>query len=47
VIGKSQMYTSTPGMEKGIQSVMKNAPGAETVDLTAADAGKEQSKKGK
>jgi uncharacterized protein YegP (UPF0339 family) len=47
VIGKSQMYNSAPGMEKGIQSVMKNAPAAETVDLTAADAGKEKSKKGK
>jgi len=40
VIGKSQMYTGVPGMEKGIQSVMKNAPAAETVDLTAADTKK-------
>tara|TARA_B100000287_G_scaffold396376_1_gene411975 strand:+ start:673 stop:1113 length:441 start_codon:yes stop_codon:yes gene_type:complete len=47
VIGKSQMYTSAPGMEKGIQSVMKNAPAAETVDLTAAEAGKAKGKKGK
>ena len=44
VIGKSQMYTGVPGMEKGIQSVMKNAPGAETVDLTAAEAGKANTK---
>jgi uncharacterized protein YegP (UPF0339 family) len=36
VIGKSQMYTGTPGMEKGIKSVMKNAPAADTQDLTTA-----------
>ncbi len=28
IIGTSQMYESVPAMEKGIQSVMKNAPGA-------------------
>lgn len=33
-IGKSQMYTGLPGMEKGIKSVMKNAPTAPTADLT-------------
>lgn len=44
VIGKSQIYTGAPGMEKGIQSVMKNAPGAETVDLTVAEAGKAETK---
>lgn len=36
VIGKSQMYTGMTGMEKGIKSVMKNAPVAETRDLTDA-----------
>ena len=34
VIGKSEMYTSTGGMENGIQSVMKNGPAAEISDLT-------------
>ena len=28
VIGKSQMYASKAGAENGIESVMKNAPGA-------------------
>lgn len=28
VIGTSQMYESTSAMERGIESVMKNAPGA-------------------
>jgi uncharacterized protein len=46
VIGKSQMYTSATGMEKGIQSVMKNAPAADTADLTAA-ADKKKEKKEK
>ncbi|MEL7533633.1 MAG: YegP family protein [Bacteroidota bacterium] len=35
VIGSSQMYESTSGMENGIESVMKNAAGAEVKDLTA------------
>ena len=35
-IGKSQMYTGLTGMEKGIKSVMKNAPIADTRDLTEA-----------
>lgn len=34
VIGQSQMYASTSGRDGGIASCMKNAPGAETVDLT-------------
>ncbi|MEM1404327.1 MAG: YegP family protein [Pseudomonadota bacterium] len=34
VIGKSQMYANAVSMEKGIKSVMKNAPTAETNDLT-------------
>jgi uncharacterized protein YegP (UPF0339 family) len=34
VIGKSQMYANAVSMEKGIKSVMKNAPTAETSDLT-------------
>ncbi|MEQ8514655.1 MAG: YegP family protein [Chromatocurvus sp.] len=40
VIGKSQMYTGITGMEKGIKSVTKNAPAAETRDLTDAKEGK-------
>jgi uncharacterized protein YegP (UPF0339 family) len=35
VIGKSEMYSSARGMEKGIASVKANAPGATVVDLTA------------
>ena len=35
VIGSSQMYESTSGMENGIESVKKNAAGAEVKDLTA------------
>jgi uncharacterized protein YegP (UPF0339 family) len=31
VIGTSQMYTTSSSMETGINSVMKNAPKAETV----------------
>ncbi len=34
VIGKSQMYANAVSMEKGIKSVMKNAPTAATTDLT-------------
>ncbi|MEL6589030.1 MAG: YegP family protein [Bacteroidota bacterium] len=36
IIGSSQMYESTSGMENGIESVKKNAPDAEVKDLTAA-----------
>jgi uncharacterized protein YegP (UPF0339 family) len=36
VIGRSEMYASHESMEKGISSVQRNAPDAETVDLTAA-----------
>ena len=35
VIGKSQMYESTSGMENGIKSVGENAANAEVKDLTA------------
>ena len=35
VIGRSQMYSSREAMRKGIASVKKNAPAAETVDLCA------------
>ncbi|MDZ4099844.1 MAG: YegP family protein [Methylophilaceae bacterium] len=35
VIGQSQMYESEASRDNGIASVMKNAPDAETVDLTA------------
>lgn len=34
VIGKSQMYANAVSMEKGVKSVMKNAPTADTNDLT-------------
>ena len=34
VIGQSQQYESEAGRDNGIESVQKNAPGAETVDLT-------------
>ena len=37
VIGKSQMYESKQGMNNGIESVRKNAPEAEVVDLTIQD----------
>ncbi|NER16657.1 YegP family protein [Spongiivirga citrea] len=30
IIGSSEMYTSEAGMENGIESVKKNAPGADT-----------------
>ncbi len=33
VIGTSEMYESKSGMENGIESVKKNAPAAEIVDL--------------
>ena len=35
VIGQSETYSSEAAMEKGIESVKKNAPEAETDDLTA------------
>ncbi len=35
VIGRSQMYSSTAAMEKGIASVKNHAPDAELVDTTA------------
>ena len=34
VIGTSAMYSSTAAMEKGIESVKANGPGAQTVDAT-------------
>lgn len=34
VIGSSQMYESADGMEKGIESVKKNGPGAGNQDET-------------
>lgn len=33
-IGRSEMYTSTAGMENGIESVKTNAPSAATEDST-------------
>ncbi|HTH53048.1 MAG TPA: YegP family protein [Edaphobacter sp.] len=35
IIGRSEMYTSEGGREKGIESVKKNGPVAATKDLTA------------
>ncbi len=35
VIGQSQMYESTDAAKNGVESVMKNAPSAETDDQTA------------
>ncbi|MAT35622.1 MAG: hypothetical protein CMK06_10885 [Ponticaulis sp.] len=35
VVGTSQSYESASGRDNGIQSVMKNAPGAEVDDQTA------------
>ena len=35
VIGRSEMYTSHEGLQKGMASVKRNGPIAETVDLTA------------
>jgi len=34
VIGVSEMYESTASRENGIESVKKNAPGADVVDLS-------------
>ena len=34
VIGTREMYSSQSGLENGIDSVMKNAPGAKIDDLT-------------
>ena len=34
IIGQSQMYKSTSGMENGIESVKNNAPDAPVDDLT-------------
>ncbi|MDZ7317275.1 MAG: YegP family protein [candidate division KSB1 bacterium] len=34
IIGQSEMYSSPASMENGIESVKKNAPSAEIVDLT-------------
>jgi len=34
VIGNSEMYSSTSGMENGIASVKKNAPNSEVDDLS-------------
>lgn len=36
VIGTSEMYENRAGMENGIASVMKNAPGADVSDETIA-----------
>jgi uncharacterized protein YegP (UPF0339 family) len=33
-LGRSQMYSSTAAMEKGIESVKANAPGAAVEDVT-------------
>jgi len=35
-IGRSETYSSKAAMENGIESVKKNAPGAEIADLTSA-----------
>jgi len=35
IIGTSERYTTTSAMEKGIDSVKANAPGAAVVDLSA------------
>jgi uncharacterized protein YegP (UPF0339 family) len=34
IIGSSEMYESTSGRDNGIESVKKNAPGAEVEDMT-------------
>lgn len=36
VIGTSEMYVSTQGRDNGIESVKRNAPTADVVDLTEA-----------
>ena len=33
IVGSSQMYAAESGMNNGIQSVMKNAPGSETTEV--------------
>jgi uncharacterized protein YegP (UPF0339 family) len=33
-LGRSEMYTSVPGMERGMASVKANAPAAPLMDLT-------------
>lgn len=33
IVGSSQMYASEAGMNNGIESVMKNAPGAEVKEV--------------
>ena len=33
MLGRSEMYTSTSGMENGVASVQKNAPDADTVTV--------------
>jgi len=35
VIGQSQQYKNEAGRDNGIESVKKNAPEAEVIDLTA------------
>ena len=35
VIGTSELYESAGARDNGIESVMKNAPGADVVDMTA------------
>ena len=40
ILGKSETYSSSANVEKGIASVMKNAAVSELEDLTAADAPK-------
>lgn len=39
-IGRSEMYKSKSSRERGIQSVMRNAPDAKVVELAAASAAK-------
>lgn len=34
-VGRSETYTTAAAMEKGIESVKKNAPGAKVDDLAA------------
>ncbi len=45
ILGRSQMYTRKASMEKGIRSVMTNAPKARIVDLTNEQEGKRGIKK--
>lgn len=37
IIGTSQMYTSAASRDAGVESVMKNAPDAETIDLSVEE----------